>query len=87
MFFKYLILQELVVFEKWLNVQDCTIEKKNNRRRNFLGKGMEIKLGCSTSGLVLDCWLLSHVIYLKLRKKKLFAKLSKFAMWSWVVIL
>ena len=34
------ILQDLVVFEKWLNVQDCTIEK----RRNFLGKRMEIRL-------------------------------------------
>ena len=25
-----------------------TIQKKNNRRINFLGKGMEIRLGCST---------------------------------------
>ena len=27
---------------------ECTIKKKNNRRKNFLGKGMEIRLGCST---------------------------------------
>ena len=70
MFFKNLILQNLVVFEKMgLNIQDFTIEKKNNRRRNFLGKGIEIRLGFSKSVLVFDCWLLSHVIYLKLRKK------------------
>ena len=31
----------------------------------------------STCPLAIDCWLLNHVIYLKLRKKKLLAKLGK----------
>ena len=33
---------------------------------------------CSTSPLVLDCWELTHMIFLVLSKKELLAKLSKF---------
>ena len=33
---------------------------------------------CSTSPLVLDCWELTHMIFLVLSKKVLLAKLSKF---------
>ena len=33
-------------------------------------------------GLVFCCWKLSHVIFLKLRKKKLLSKLSKFTKWQ-----
>ena len=33
---------------------------------------------CSTCGLVLGCWRLNHVIFLKLKKKERLAKLSKF---------
>ena len=36
------------------------------------------ELRCSTRPLVFGCWKLSHVIFLKLRKKELLAKLSKF---------
>jgi hypothetical protein len=35
-------------------------------------------LWCSICPLVFDCWELSHVIFLKLRKKELLAKLKKF---------
>ena len=37
---------------------------------------------CSTCPLVLGCWELSHVIFLKLSKKELLAKLSKFIKWQ-----
>ena len=43
-------------------------------------RGMKIK--CSTCPLVFGFWELSHVIFLKLRKKKLPAKLSKFTKWQ-----
>ena len=33
--------------------------------------------GCSTCPLVFGCWELSHVIFLKLKKKELLAKLNK----------
>ena len=36
-------------------------------------------LRCSTCVLVFGCWELNHVIFLKLRKKELLAKLCKFA--------
>ena len=36
------------------------------------------QLRCSTCPLVFGRWELSHVIFLKLRKKELLAKLSKF---------
>ena len=41
-------------------------------------KYKERSLRCSTCPLVFDCWELSHVIFLMLRKKELLAKLSKF---------
>ena len=37
---------------------------------------------CSTCLLVFFCWELSHVIFLKLRKKELLAKLKKFTKWQ-----
>ena len=37
---------------------------------------------CSTSPLVLDCCELSHVIFLKQKKKELLARLSKFTKWQ-----
>ena len=37
---------------------------------------------CSTCPLVLGCWDLSHVIFLKPRKKELLAKLRKFTKWQ-----
>ena len=36
----------------------------------------------STCPLVFSSWLLNHVIYLKLRKKELLAKLSKLTKWQ-----
>ena len=39
-------------------------------------------LGSSTCPLVFGCCELSHVIFLKLRKKELLAKLSKFTKWQ-----
>ena len=35
-------------------------------------------IGWSICGLVFSCWELNHVIFLKLRKKDLLAKLCKF---------
>ena len=37
---------------------------------------------CSTCPLVFECCKLSYVIFLKLRKKELLAKLSKFTKWQ-----
>ena len=39
-------------------------------------------LRCSTCVLVLGCWGLNHLIFLKLRKKNLRAKLCKFTKWQ-----
>ena len=39
-------------------------------------------LWSSTSPLVFDCWELNHVIFLKLRKKELLAKMCKFSKWQ-----
>ena len=41
-----------------------------------------VKLRCSTCPLVFGCWVLSHVIFLMLRKKELLVKLSKFTKWQ-----
>ena len=39
-------------------------------------------LRCSTCGLVFGCWELNPMIFLKLRKKELLAKMYKFTKWQ-----
>ena len=48
----------------------------------YLAWNMLLYFWCSTCPLVFGCCELSHVIFLKLRKKKLLAKLSKFTNWK-----
>ena len=43
-----------------------------------MSKDVKMILRCSTCPLLFGCCELSHVIFLKLRKKELLAKLSKF---------
>ena len=75
-FFRYVFARFLEIFHNHPDPFDCEYLFNLNLWNLIITKVLALLL--STCPIVFDFWELSHVIFLKLRKKQLLAKLSKF---------
>ena len=84
-FSEYVFARFLEIFHNHPDPFDCEYLFNLNLWNLIITKVLALLL--STCPIVFDFWELSHVIFLKLRKKQLLAKLSKFTNWQLKMVL